>query len=69
MSSLLYYSISSDLTEDEIIEVDRRVAKDREAVYLFFNRINLTRKAKRLFIYVMFIFQIGQPFNHSTIML
>ena len=35
MTALLYYSISSDLAEDEIIEVDRRVAKDREAVYTF----------------------------------
>ena len=35
MTALLYYSISSTLTEDEIIEVDRRVAKDREAVYIF----------------------------------
>lgn len=35
MTAFLYYSISSTLTEDEIIEVDRRVAKDREAVYIF----------------------------------
>jgi hypothetical protein len=35
MTALLYYSISSTLTEYEIIEVDRRVAKDREAVYIF----------------------------------
>ena len=35
MTALLYYSISSDLAEDEIIEVDRRVAKDRKAVYIF----------------------------------
>lgn len=35
MTALLYYSIPSTLTEDEIIEVDRRVAKDREAVYTF----------------------------------
>jgi hypothetical protein len=39
MSSLLYYSISSDLTEDEIIEIERRVAKEREAVYLFFREL------------------------------
>nr|UZC30166.1 hypothetical protein [Entomoneis sp.] len=35
MTALLYYSISSTLTEDEIIEVDRRVAKERKAVYIF----------------------------------
>lgn len=63
MSSLLYYSISSNLTEDEIIEVDRRIAKDREAVYLFFRELpsNSKRKAKRLFVDVIFTFQLGQP--------
>nr|YP_009028998.1 hypothetical protein [Cylindrotheca closterium]AGY78396.1 hypothetical protein [Cylindrotheca closterium] len=35
MRALLYYSISLTLTEDEIIEVDRRVAKERKAVYIF----------------------------------
>ena len=33
MTALLYYSMKSNLTEDEI--VDRRVAKDRKAVYIF----------------------------------
>ena len=35
MSSLLYYSISSNLTKDNIIEIERCVAKKREAIYLF----------------------------------
>ena len=35
MPALLYYSISSDLTEDEIIEIDRQVTKNREAVCIF----------------------------------
>ena len=63
MSALLYYSISSDLTEDEIIEVDRRVAKNREAVYLFFRELpsNSKPKVKRLFHYGMFLFQLSQP--------
>ena len=46
MSSLLYYSISSDLTEDEIIEIDRRVTKEREAVYLFFRELHSNSKRK-----------------------
>ena len=46
MSSLLYYSISSDLTEDEIIEIDRRVAKEREAIYLFFRELSSNSKRK-----------------------
>ncbi len=63
MSSLLYYSISSDLTKDEIIEIDKRVAKNREAVYLFVRKLpsNSKSKAKRLFVYGMFIFQLSQP--------
>jgi hypothetical protein len=63
MSSLLYYSLSSDLTEDEIIKIDRRVAKEREAIYLFFRELpsNSKCKAKRLFVYGMFIFQLAKP--------
>ena len=63
MSSLLYYSISSDLTKDKIIEIDRRVVKNREAVYLLVRKLpsNSKSKAKRLFVYGMFIFQLGQP--------
>lgn len=63
MNSLLYYSISSDLTKDEIIEIDKRVAKNRESVYLFVRKLpsNSKGKAKRLFVYGMFIFQLGQP--------
>jgi hypothetical protein len=50
MTALLYYSISSILTEDEIIEVERRVIKERKAVYLFIRNLpsNSKRKAKRL---------------------
>ena len=63
MTALLYYSISSKLTEDEIIEIDRRVAKEREAVYLFFIELssNSKRKAKRLGFYIIFMFAISQP--------
>lgn len=54
MNSLLYYSISSDLTEDEIIEVDRRVAKDQEIVYLLFRELpsNSKREVKRIGLYI-----------------
>jgi hypothetical protein len=63
MSSLLYYSISSNLTKDEIIEIDERVSKNREAVYLFVKKLpsNPKAKAERLFVHGMFIFQLGQP--------
>ena len=59
MTALLYYSISSDLTEDKIIEIDLYVTKNREFVR------NLPsyskRKAKRVFLDATFIFQLSQP--------
>ena len=63
MSSLLYYSISSNLTKDEIIAIDKQVAKNRKGVYLFVRKLpsNSKRKAKRLFVYGTFLFQLGQP--------
>ena len=52
MSSLLYYLISSDLTEDQIIEIDKLVARNREVVHLFLKELPLNgkSKAKRLFL-------------------
>ena len=45
MSSLLYYSISSNLTKDKIIEIDLYVTKNREFVRnLASNAKNKTRK-------------------------
>lgn len=59
MTALLYYSISSDLTEAKIIEIDRYVSKNREFVRNLPS--NSKRKAKRVFLYATFIFQLGQP--------
>ena len=59
MASLLYYKISSDLTKDEIIAIDKRVAKNRERVRKLPS--NLKRKAKRLGFYIVFMFAISQP--------
>ena len=63
MTSLLYYSISSNLTEDEKHKIDERVAKDGEAVYLFVRNLPLNgkRKIKRLSAYIVFMFAISQP--------
>ena len=63
MTASLYNSISSGLTEDEIIEIDRKVRNNRKGVYLFVRNLpsNSTRKAKRLFVYGIYIFQLGQP--------
>jgi hypothetical protein len=59
MTALLYYSILLNLTEDEIIEIDNQVANNREFVRNLPS--NLKRKAKRVLLYTMSIFQLGQP--------
>ena len=54
MTSLLYYSISSDLTEDEIIKIDKQVDNNRKAVCIFVRdiRCNVKDKTKRLIIVI-----------------
>ena len=59
MTALLYISYSSGLSEDKIIEIDRYVTKNREFVRNLAS--NSKRKAKRVFLYATFIFQLGQP--------
>ena len=59
MTALLYYFISSDLTENKIIEIDLYVTKNREFVRNLPSY--LKRKAKRVFLYATFIFQLSQP--------
>ena len=44
MTVLLFYSIPSDLTEDEILEIDKQVHKNREAFYLFFTELPSSSK-------------------------
>ena len=55
--------VSIILSEDERIAIDKRVAKNREGVYLFIKKLpsNSKRKAKRLFVYGVFLLQLGQP--------
>ena len=63
MSSLLYISVSSDLTKDEIILINKQVKKNREEIYLFVKEfpLNSKRKAKRFFVHGMLLFKLGQP--------
>ena len=63
MRALLYYSISSNLTENEIYKIDKQVFRNREFVYTFVTKLpsNSKRKAKRLCLYIVFIFAISQP--------
>lgn len=46
MTALLYYSMSSDLTTDEIIEIDRQIAKNRETVCFFVRNLASNSKDK-----------------------
>ena len=46
MTALLYYSVSSGLTEDEIIEIDKQVDNNREAVCIFVRDIRFNVKDK-----------------------
>ena len=55
MSSLLYYSISSDLTKDEIIEIDRQTAKNRETVFFFVTNLASNAKDKTRKVIVVII--------------
>ena len=44
MTALLYYSISSNLTEDEIIEIESQVANNRETICTFVIIIGLASR-------------------------
>jgi hypothetical protein len=65
MTSLLYYSYSRRLSDDELVKIDRRVSKNKESVYLFLTELtsNPKRRAKRLCLYVKFVFATSQPLS------
>ena len=46
MGALFYSSISSGLTEDKKIEIDKRVAKDWHLAYLFIKNLPSNSKDK-----------------------
>ena len=54
MTALLYYSYSTNLTEDEIVEIDKKVFRNRELVYRFMTKLssNTKHKTKRMTIVV-----------------
>ena len=64
MSSLLYYSISSNLTKDEIIEIDRKISKNRETVFFFVR--NLTSNAKNKTRKVIVVIILGNTIFFSN---
>lgn len=53
MSSYLYISIASNLTQEQINEIDEEVAKNRREVYLFVTRLpsNLKKRTQFLFLF------------------
>ena len=55
MNLLWYYSISSDLTKDEIIEIDRQIAKNRETVFFFVRNLASNAKDKTRKVIVVII--------------
>jgi hypothetical protein len=63
MTAFLYYSVSSGLTENELVEIDRQIFKNQESVYLFLTELpsNSKRKGKKLCLYIVFMFAISQP--------
>ena len=63
MTALLYYSISSDLTEDEIVEIDKKVFRNRELVYRFMTKLpsNTKHKTKRVILVICLVFSNIQP--------
>ena len=65
MTALLYYSMSSDLTVDEIIEIDRQVAKNRETVFFFVR--NLASNAKDKTRKVIVVILLGGALYFSNV--
>ena len=55
MTALLYYSMSSDLTPDEIIEIDRQITKNRETVCFFIRNLASNAKDKTRKVIVVII--------------
>ena len=63
MTAFLSLSYSRGLSEKEVVEIDEQVAKNRETVYLFIRKLpsNSKRRAKRLCLYMIFVFTVSQP--------
>ena len=63
MTALLYYLYSRGLSENEILEIDNEVIKNRKFVYTFVKKLplNVKCKTKRICFYMIFVFTISQP--------
>lgn len=67
VSSLFYYSISSNLTENEIILIDQQVSKNQEAVSFFIRKLpfKARKKVKKFLGYGMCSIQLSQTLAFS----
>ena len=56
MTLFLYYSYSRNLTEDEIVEIDKKVFRNRELAYGFITKLpsNTKRKIQKVSIVICF---------------
>lgn len=56
------------MSKNELVEIDRQVFKNRESVYLFLTKFpsNSKCKAKKLFLYTIFLYNLGQPLVPCT---
>ena len=69
MTALLYYSISSGLSEDELVRIDDEVCKNRKAFCIFARNIpsNVKGKTKRIIIVISFATAVlGFEYASST---
>jgi len=63
MSSLLYHSISSGLSPNELDKIDERISQDHEFIYFFLTELTLRskRKIKKIFRHIGVTVMLNQP--------
>ena len=65
MTALLYYSISSKLTDDEIKEIDKQISKNRETLKSLSSNSKL--KVQKVLANGMLVFQLSQPLLYTVV--
>ena len=65
MAALLYYSISSKLTDDEIKEIDKQISKNRETLKSLPSNSKL--KVQKVLANGMLVFQLSQPLLYTVV--
>ena len=64
MSALLYYSMSSGLTADERVEIDKEIVKNRKKVCIFVRNVASNAKGKTKKVIVVSILVVALYFNN-----